>query len=170
MIIQRAFNVLDGPALYIVKFGIYITAGTGGLTLRTFRSDGPGFEDIFSRTISTAEWFGVHVTSNISEGYNNLNILLSTSGGGNAAGYIKNLQVIHLKKAEAQDSDLFGGGRRFSYYEGCKMTSQDYNVNSPDTADGGPVITVNTVAANTPSSSPLGSSIGTSPNVTPPQE
>ena len=27
-------------------------------------------------------------------------------------------------------------------YNGCKLTSTDYNVDSPDTVDGGPVITV----------------------------
>ena len=27
-------------------------------------------------------------------------------------------------------------------YEGCKLTSTDYNVDSPDTVDGGPVITI----------------------------
>mgnify|MGYP003637664734 FL=1 len=27
-------------------------------------------------------------------------------------------------------------------YEGCKLTSTDYNVDSPDTVDNGPVITI----------------------------
>ena len=27
-------------------------------------------------------------------------------------------------------------------YEGCKLTSTDYNVDSPDTIDNGPVITI----------------------------
>ncbi len=74
--------------------------------------------------------------------------------------YMKNLLVEKLVKSEVQDSDLFGGGRRFSYYEGSKMTSQDFNVDSPDTADGGPVIVVNTVSPNTPSSNPIGTSTG----------
>jgi len=39
-------------------------------------------------------------------------------------------------------------------YEGCKLTSTDYNVDSLDTVDGGPVITITlvggTVLANAP--------------------
>jgi hypothetical protein len=37
-----------------------------------------------------------------------------------------------------------------SRYEGCKMTSPDFNVDSPDTIDGGPVVTVTTVNPNLP--------------------
>lgn len=35
-------------------------------------------------------------------------------------------------------------------YEGCKMTSPDFNIDSPDTIDGGPVATVTTVNPKTP--------------------
>ena len=30
----------------------------------------------------------------------------------------------------------------YARYEQCKLTSVDYNVDSPDTVDGGPVITI----------------------------
>ena len=35
-------------------------------------------------------------------------------------------------------------------YEGSKMTSPDFNIDSPDTIDGGPVVTVTTVNPKSP--------------------
>lgn len=72
--------------------------------------------------------------------------------------YMRNLRVEKMIHAEVQDSDIVG--RRF--YEGTKMSATDINVDSPDTIDGGPVITVNTVASTTPSSNPIGTSLGAS--------
>ena len=46
-------------------------------------------------------------------------------------------------RAEVQDFHLKDSyGMRNARYDGCKMTSADYNIDSPDTSDGGPVITV----------------------------
>lgn len=46
-------------------------------------------------------------------------------------------------RAQVQDFHLRDSyGMRNARYDGCKMTSTDYNVDSPDTSDGGPVITI----------------------------
>lgn len=58
--------------------------------------------------------------------------------------YIKSLKVKCLNyKSQTQDFHLRDSyGMRNARYDGCKMTSTDYNVNSLDTSDGGPVITI----------------------------
>jgi hypothetical protein len=64
----------------------------------------------------------------------------------NTEGYvcIQNLQVQPLNYFESvQDYHLWNSrGMVNARYEGCKLTSVDYNVDSPDTVDGGPVITI----------------------------
>ena len=57
---------------------------------------------------------------------------------------IRNLQVQPLNYFESvQDYHLWNAkGMVNARYEGCKLTSTDYNVDSPDTVDGGPVITI----------------------------
>ena len=63
-----------------------------------------------------------------------------------AAGHttISNLRVQPLNYFESvQDYHLWNAkGMVNARYEGCKLTSTDYNVDSPDTVDGGPVITI----------------------------
>ena len=63
-----------------------------------------------------------------------------------AAGYsaIRNLKVQPLNYFESiQDYHLWDAkGMVNARYEGCKLTSTDYNVDSIDTVDGGPVITI----------------------------
>jgi hypothetical protein len=57
---------------------------------------------------------------------------------------IDNLVVQPLNYgAQAQDFHLWdSAGMVNARYNGCKLTSTDYNVDSPDTVDGGPVITI----------------------------
>ena len=57
---------------------------------------------------------------------------------------IRNLQVQPLNYFESvQDYHLWNAkGMVNARYEGCKLTSTDYNVDSPDTVDNGPVITI----------------------------
>ena len=63
-----------------------------------------------------------------------------------AAGHttVSNLRVQPLNYFESvQDYHLWNAkGMVNARYEGCKLTSTDYNVDSPDTVDGGPVITI----------------------------
>jgi hypothetical protein len=58
--------------------------------------------------------------------------------------YIPKLQVKCLNyRADVQDFHLRDSyGMRNARYDGCKLTSTDWNINSPDTTDGGPVVTV----------------------------
>jgi hypothetical protein len=53
--------------------------------------------------------------------------------------------------AQTQDLHLqTSAGMINARYEGCKMTSPDFNIDSPDTIDGGPVVTVTTVNPKSP--------------------
>ena len=46
-------------------------------------------------------------------------------------------------RAQVQDFHLRDSyGMRNARYDGCKLTATDYNVDSPDTIDGGPVIQI----------------------------
>jgi hypothetical protein len=69
---------------------------------------------------------------------------------------IKGLKVEPLNyRAQVQDYHLTSArGMINARYEGCKLTSTDYNVDSPDTVDNGPVITVTLVGGSTFTSSP----------------
>jgi hypothetical protein len=72
--------------------------------------------------------------------------------------YIKvlNLKVEPLNyRAQVQDFHLNSSrGMINARYEGCKLTSTDYNVDSPDTIDNGPVITVTLVGGSVLATSP----------------
>lgn len=58
--------------------------------------------------------------------------------------YIPNLKVRCLNyRAQVQDYHLHNSfGMVNARYNGCKMTSADWNIDSPDTIDGGPVVTI----------------------------
>lgn len=73
----------------------------------------------------------------------------------------ESLKIIDLKveplnyRAQVQDYHLISSrGMINARYEGCKMTSTDYNVDSPDTIDNGPVITITTVNGNVLTTAP----------------
>lgn len=74
------------------------------------------------------------------------------------AEYIKivDLKVEPLNyRAQVQDYHIRSSrGMINARYEGCKLTSTDYNVDSPDTIDNGPVITVTLVGGSVLSTSP----------------
>ena len=73
-------------------------------------------------------------------------LLLTVEKKLGAAGHasISNLRVQPIAYYESiQDYHLWNAkGMVNARYEGCKLTSTDYNVDSPDTVDGGPVITI----------------------------
>lgn len=58
--------------------------------------------------------------------------------------WIPKLKVRCLNyRADVQDFHLYDSyGMRNARYDGCKMTSTDWNINSSDTSDGGPVVQV----------------------------
>jgi hypothetical protein len=81
--------------------------------------------------------------------------------GGSLSGtstWIPKLKVRCLNyRADVQDFHLRDSyGMRNARYDGCKMSSTDWNINSPDTSDGGPVVQV-TVGG--------GKQLGVKPNV-----
>lgn len=80
----------------------------------------------------------------------------SMSGGQTNNIAIQNVSVRALNyRAQVQDYHLLSSrGMVNARYEGCKMTSTDYNVDSLDTVDGGPVITVTLVGGTVLSASP----------------
>ena len=77
-------------------------------------------------------------------------LYIETSIGGSSKNYgevqIDNLKVYTTtNKAQMQDYMVgpnASAGMRNARYDGCKLTATDYNANSPDTIDKGPVITV----------------------------
>lgn len=149
IIISRVFDITTIPVVYRIKMQIYFVTSaynTDSLSLLT----GPSYTSFYEIPIIQDQWYGINAEVTITDtAHTNLQIAPGNSGGGNQIDYyIKNLQIIKLEKAEVQDSEMRGAGRRRSAYEGTKITSQDFNVNSPDTIDAGPVITVNTVATN----------------------
>jgi hypothetical protein len=59
--------------------------------------------------------------------------------------------------AQTQDLHLqTSAGMTNARYNGCKMTSPDFNIDSPDTVDGGPVVTITPVNPKSPT---IGSSV-----------
>jgi len=58
--------------------------------------------------------------------------------------YIPLVRVTCLNyRAQVQDFHLHDSyGMRNARYDGCKMSSVDWNIDSPDTSDGGPVVTI----------------------------
>jgi len=72
--------------------------------------------------------------------------------------FIPKLKVRCLNyRADVQDFHLRDSyGMRNARYDGCKMSSTDWNINSPDTTDGGPVVQI-TVGG--------GKQLGVKPNV-----
>lgn len=104
------------------------------------------------------QWCGINYTATVPQSYRTIRIAPSPIIGPTSM-YIKNIKIVHYQKAEVQDSEMTWAGRRTSYYEGTKMTSTDINVDSADTIDGGPVITINTVNSDVPIYDPLGTSV-----------
>ena len=153
-------NVFDNTktGLYRIRLKVYSThADTDSITIKV------GSRQVFTDSLVQNTWYGVDFQTTMrTTDSRNLTVTVVRGGSyftGTFNFYIKDLIVEQLQKAEVQDSDILNAGRRRSHYEGTKLTATDINVDSPDTIDGGPVITINTVAASVPSSNPIGSSV-----------
>lgn len=162
MTLKNLFDTLSGSTTYRIKFQCKVSYSTvpasPGVTVSIV---GAGVGDVVLLTNATYDsWIGVDTRVVIPVGYKNMVISADGVLGPLATStlLVKNLQAFKISKAEVQDTDMQRAGRRTSYYEGTKITSTDINVDSPDTVDGGPVITVNTVGSTTPSSNQIGSS------------
>lgn len=142
--INKAFNTIDPPTKFRVRFKINWdkTLGNGAFFVKV------GTTTVYTSPALNDTWYGVDFEITVTESNQSMTIGGSVGSGPVIMGteiLLKDLQIEMLEKAELQDSDMRWAGRRSSYYDGCKMTSSDINVDSPDTVDGGPVIVVNTV-------------------------
>lgn len=161
MTLKNLFDTLSGSTTYRIKFQYKVSYPTfpasPGVTVSI---TGTGVGDVVLLTNATYDsWIGVDTRVVIPVGYKNMFITAAAADPlATSTLLVKNLQAFKISKAEVQDTDMQRAGRRTSYYEGTKITSTDINVDSPDTVDGGPVITVNTVGSTTPSSNQIGSS------------
>ena len=160
--IPCVFNTTGSAPTYRLTF--QTLASTSNVTdLTVYAYSGSVTQTIVSTLpISATKWTGINQTFTITDPrLINLKLTYSVSSvGASDKVYVRNLHAYRVEKAEVQDSDMQWAGRRTSYYEGTKISATDINVDSPDTVDGGPVITVNTVSSTTPSSNPIGTSIG----------
>jgi len=131
--------------LYDVSITLNAVAATGSVVLYYGSFDSKYTQEIPMPSIPTTYTYRTKADGNA------LGILMkvsaSTAGGGLE---IRNLIVNSVNyRAEVQDFHLRDSyGMRNARYDGCKMTSTDYNVDSTDTVDGGPVITITTGNGN----------------------
>lgn len=81
-------------------------------------------------TKATGPWLGFRINTNVTSDPLTCKI---SSLSVKCLNYRSDTQDFHL-------NDSYG--MRNARYDGCKLTSTDWNVNSPDTTDGGPVVTI----------------------------
>jgi hypothetical protein len=119
--------------------------------------------DIFSSSIliNPSGSFIVTASSSAPQLRLRLNIGFQTTG---SVFVLRNLKItypVDISNFEpfAQTQDLHlqtSTGMTNARYNGCKMTSPDFNIDSPDTVDGGPVVTITPVNPKSPT---IGSSV-----------
>lgn len=114
-----------------LHFGDLDCALTGSITPTTNQ------QDVVFTTKAVGPWLGLRVKS-------------VTLSGINPSTFIPTLKVRCLNyHAQVQDFHLrHSYGMRNARYDGCKLTSADWNVDSPDTTDGGPVVQVTVGGGN----------------------
>lgn len=128
--------------LYRISLGVVADININMATMRLYAGDvgvGPSqsinipttYTKYVFDTAAQGNWLGITV-----QGANEDSVPCIIS--------IKSLQVQCLNyTAPVQDFHLQDSyGMRNARYDGCKMTSSDWNINSPDTSDGGPVVVV----------------------------
>lgn len=102
-------------------------------------------------TASSPYWFcdaiqPVFINSVVSEIYSNI-VLISNTYGGSVYGVATYGGAIETL-TPAQIQDYMPQGIANAYFDGCSMTSENFNVNSIDTIDGGPVVEFTIVNPN----------------------
>ena len=141
---------VDNPGLnpQVLRFG----TGSGEITTAT-----NPLGIIANPDISTTPSGSFNITASSSSPQIYINVRCRYISTGSVF-VLRNLKITYpvdstIFEPFAQTQDLHlqtGTGLINSRYEGCKMTSPDFNVDSPDTIDGGPVVTVTTVNPNLP--------------------
>lgn len=163
------FEPLSG-SLYNISFEYYwLTGETRSLEVATFRDIPPEDGDVLDPGENVLQ--ATRNLASIPSG----TISFTTASGAEAPWYIRimietrslavgdllvlrNLKVSYPVNpltiepfAQVQDLHLqTSTGMTNARYNGSKMTSPDFNIDSPDTIDGGPVVTVTTVNPKTP--------------------
>lgn len=74
--------------------------------------------------------------------------------GGFTTTYFRNISATYLAPALVSTTDILNAGRLNQAYNGCKISALDFNIPSPDTPDGGPVVEINFVNPNAPTAAP----------------
>lgn len=118
------------PTKFEVYFGNMSSPLTQSLTISSYGSQAP----ITFITKATGPYIGFKAYSTVFKDTPTIQQLVC----------VHNLSVKCLNyRAEVQDFHLRDSyGMRNARYDGCKITSTDWNTNSPDTIDGGPAVVV----------------------------
>ena len=141
-------NAETAPETYTVSFSTYriTTSGAGALATMSVWLGNSGSGD-------PIEEFPIDTTSRISKTYNvvapqNSDLyfeIKSATPGGNKYYALDSVVVQANKYAQIQDyqvGPLASIGQRNQKYDGCKLTAADWNEDSSDTIDRGPVVTI----------------------------
>jgi hypothetical protein len=109
-----------------------ITMYLGELDGSLYQTEEPNNQEVtytYKKRKATGPWLGLKLISN---------------GTVTQYTYIRNISVTCLNyKAQVQDYHLRNSyGMKNARHYGCKMTSADWNIDSPDTIDKGPVVSV----------------------------
>lgn len=124
---------------YLYQVKISGTGSSSPTTVTLFYGD---LDCNLSQSFSaTSNWSQTYTTKAVG---NWLGIRLNTTNANSQSFAINNLSVTCLNyRAQVQDFHLQDSyGMRNARYDGSKLTSADWNINSSDTTDGGPVVTV----------------------------
>ena len=142
----------------------YVYTITGRVSVQTISStnfelfSGPSTDTVGTTPLLAgtllATWTPFNLSTQITLGHSRLFLQVTGGPGGQESVDIQNLKIIRYVKANVQDSDMRWAGRRTSYYEGTKISAPDFNIDSADTVDGGPVVQVTTVNPNSVSGIP----------------
>lgn len=148
-------SIISQDYLYRVSVTTQLTGSVSGSpTLLLYFG---GFDSPISRSITLATGSAQTTTYVLKATGTELAMRMQKASFSNTE-YMKvlNLSVTPLNyRAQIQDYHLLTArGMVNARYDGCKMTSTDYNVDSPDTVDNGPVITVTQVGGAVLTTSP----------------
>ena len=142
--IDGFFYDRNQPQTYNYLYETKITVATSGTVTANLVLFFGGFDSTIQQNISVTATPTTYTFTTLASGAE-LGLLAMVTSATNAGEVqVRNLSIKSLNyRAEVQDFHLHDSyGMRNARYDGCKMTSTDYNIDSPDTVDGGPVITI----------------------------
>jgi hypothetical protein len=142
--VDAFFYEKNQPQTYQYLYETKITVATSGTVTANLILFFGGFNSQIQQTVVVTSTPTTYTFRTLASG-NELGILAAvTSATDGGEVQIRSLSIKSLNyRAEVQDFHLHDSyGMRNARYDGCKLTSTDYNIDSPDTSDGGPVITI----------------------------